>query len=107
MDKHKEKLASFSKQEAEDSAVKQFTELYNNLDEKDLDMTKLEVVLRNTFYAGTAWKEAVIEKEKENMKDKAAEALIVVLREFIGHIPLWERPPFREFKERFIEELAK
>ena len=49
-------------------AVEQFTKLYNEIDEKDLDMSKLELALRNTFSAGMVYKEAVMEKEKENTK---------------------------------------
>lgn len=41
------------------------------------------------------------------VKQEAIEALIVVLKENIGSIPLWVRPPFGEFKERFIEESTK
>lgn len=63
-----ERLASLSRQEAEDSAVKQFTQLYNEVDEKHLDMPKLELALRNTFYAGMSYKEAVMKKEREDIK---------------------------------------
>ena len=68
MDEQTKKLASLNAREAENMAVEQFTKLYNEIDEKDLDMSKLELALRNTFSAGMVYKEAVIEKEKENMK---------------------------------------
>lgn len=68
MDERTEKLASLNEREAENMAVEQFTALYNGVDEKDLDISKLELVLRNTFYAGMVYKEAVMEKEKANTK---------------------------------------
>lgn len=68
MDEQTKKLASLNEREAENMAVDQFTKLYNEIDEKDLDMSKLELALRNTFYAGILYKEAVMEKEKENTK---------------------------------------
>ena len=66
MDEQTKKLASLNEREAENMAVDQFTKLYNEIDEKDLDMSKLELALRNTFSAGMVYKEAVMEKEKEN-----------------------------------------
>ena len=68
MDEQTKKLASLNEREAENMAVDQFTKLYNEIDEKDLDMSKLELALRNTFSAGMVYKEAVMEKEKENTK---------------------------------------
>ena len=68
MDEQTKKLASLNEREAENMAVEQFTKLYNEIDEKDLDMSKLELALRNTFSAGMVYKEAVMEKEKENTK---------------------------------------
>ena len=52
MDEQTKKLASLNEREAENMAVEQFTKLYNEIDEKDLDMSKLELALRNTFSAG-------------------------------------------------------
>lgn len=63
-----EKLALLEKKEAEDVAVKQFTDMYNKVDQKELDITKLELVLRNVFAAGAWWKEAVMTKEFEAYK---------------------------------------
>ncbi|MBP1593038.1 MAG: hypothetical protein H6Q12_56 [Bacteroidetes bacterium] len=68
MDEQKKKLASLNEQEAENMAVEQFTKLYNEIDEKKLDISKLELALRNTFYAGMFYKEAVMEEEKERTK---------------------------------------
>ena len=68
MDERTEKLASLNEREAENMAVDQFTALYNEVDEKDLDISKLELALRNTFYAGMVYKEAVMEKEREKEK---------------------------------------
>ncbi|WP_321517458.1 hypothetical protein [uncultured Bacteroides sp.] len=68
MDEQRKKLASLNEQEAENMAVEQFTKLYNEIDEKDLDMSKLELALRNTFSAGTYYKEAVMDEEKERTK---------------------------------------
>ncbi len=68
MDEQTKKLAFLNEREAENMAVDQFTKLYNEIDEKDLDMSKLELALRNTFSAGMVYKEAVMEKEKENTK---------------------------------------
>lgn len=68
MDEQKKKLASLNEQEAENMAVEQFTKLYNEIDEKELDISKLELALRNTFYAGMYYKEAVMDEEKERTK---------------------------------------
>lgn len=68
MDKQTKKLASLSEREAENMAVEQFTKLYNEIDEKDLDMSRLELVLRNTFHAGMFYKEAVMDEEKKRTK---------------------------------------
>ena len=56
-------IADLDRKTAEDLAVKQFTDFYNEVNEKDLDISKLELVLRNTFYAGAFWKEAVMKKD--------------------------------------------
>ena len=64
-------LAELDKKTAEDMAVKQFTDLYNEVKERDLDISKLELVLRNTFYAGTLWQKEVIKKETEVNKTYA------------------------------------
>ena len=55
----KKQLSSLSEREAENAAVEQNTRLYNEIDEKELDMSKLELVLRNTFRAGIYYKKAI------------------------------------------------
>lgn len=63
-----DRLALLEKKDAEDMAVKQFTNMYNEANEKELDISKLELVLRNTFAAGAWWKEAVMSKEYKSRK---------------------------------------
>ena len=76
------KLAELDRRTVTDIAVAQYTNLYNEVDEKNLDMTKLELVLRNAFGAGVQWADAVHEKRKtyedglEEMRDKALEAFL-------------------------------
>ena len=61
-------LADMDRQSAENEALRMCTELYNRVDEKTLDVTKLELVLRNMFGAACQWKEAVAEKESKSRK---------------------------------------
>lgn len=61
-------LADMGRKAAENEALRMCTELYNRVDEKTLDVTKIELVLRNMFGAACQWKEAVAEKEFENRK---------------------------------------
>ncbi|MGL5228758.1 MAG: hypothetical protein ACRC77_11300 [Bacteroidales bacterium] len=78
----KEQLALLSEEEATVSAVKQFTDMYNEVDEKDLDMTKLELVLRNTFYAGMYYQQAINESDPgykdglDDLKEKATDFIL-------------------------------
>ena len=79
-------LAELDRRAVTDMAVAQYTNLYNEVDEKNLDMTKLELVLRNAFGAGVQWADAVHEKETEGrktyedgleeMRDKALDAFL-------------------------------
>ena len=71
MNEMMDKLAQLDKKAAEDMAVEQFTNTYNKINEKDLDISKLELVLRNTFAAGTWWKEAVMNQEAKSRKSYA------------------------------------
>ena len=81
-----EKLALLEKREAEDMAVNQFTDMYNTVNEKELDISKLELIIRNVFAAGALWKGAVMAKEYAShktyedglneMRDKAMEAFL-------------------------------
>lgn len=78
----KSKLALLSEEEATVSAVKQFTELYDNTNEEDLDMTKLELVLRNTFYAGMYYQQAINESDpgyKNGLDDLAEKVKNLIL----------------------------
>lgn len=78
----KSQLALLSEEEAIVSAVKQFTDLYDNTNEKDLDMTKLELVLRNTFYAGMYYQQAIDESEpgyKDGLDDLRGKATDLIL----------------------------
>ena len=81
MDERTKKLASLSKKEAENMAVEQFTRLYNEIDEKHLDMSKLELALRNTFSAGISYIDAVVEREKEEDQTKGYEDGIKEMRD--------------------------
>lgn len=64
----KAKIAVLNKQEAMSIAVKQFSELYEKVDEKDLDISKVELVISNAFSAGVIYKEAVVEKTISEQK---------------------------------------
>jgi len=79
-------LAEYDRKTVTDMAVEQFTKLYNEVNEKNLDMTKLELALRNTFNAGVQWADAVNEREAKGrksyedglkeMRDKALDAFL-------------------------------
>lgn len=78
----KSQLALLSEEEATVSAVEQFTDLYDQTNEKDLDMSKLELVLRNTFYAGMYYQQAINESDPvykdglDDLKEKATDFIL-------------------------------
>lgn len=82
MNKTEIQLAELDKETAESMAVEQFTDLYNEVEEKDLDMSKLELVLRSSFTAGVLWERSVIEKENEENLLKGKE--LIQVRRWVG-----------------------
>lgn len=58
-------LLSMSKEEARSESIDQLTGLYNRSDEKDLDITKLELVLHNAFEHGVYWSNLKHKQELE------------------------------------------
>lgn len=63
-------LLSMTKEEARTESIEQLTNLYERSDEKNLDISKLELVLHNAFEHGIYWsnlkhgQELEIEKKK-------------------------------------------
>lgn len=53
-------ISKLTRKEAEDEAVKQFTRLYNNTNERDIDMSKLEFIIRNAFGAGVYYEKSIL-----------------------------------------------
>lgn len=60
-------LADMDRNTAENEAVRMFTDLYNKIDEKTLDITKIEFIIRNVFGAACKWKEATSNNCNENL----------------------------------------
>ena len=79
-------LADYDRKTVTDMAVAQFTKLYDEVNVDNLDITKLELVLRNAFGAGVQWAEAVAERDAKGnksykdglkeMRDKALDAFL-------------------------------
>ncbi|OJV37038.1 MAG: hypothetical protein BGO29_02715 [Bacteroidales bacterium 36-12] len=61
-------IAEMDRQTVENEALRMCTDLFNRVDETMLDVTKLELVLRNMFGVACQWKEAVSEKESKSRK---------------------------------------
>jgi len=67
-------LLSMSKEEARTESIEQLTELYDRLDEKDLDITKLELVLHNAFEHGVYWSNLKHKQELEIENKKSLDS---------------------------------
>ncbi len=65
MDEIKKQLAQLPKEAAEDLCVKEVTELCNDTNSSDLDMSLTEFTIRNAFGNGVSWAEAKAEEKEE------------------------------------------
>ncbi len=70
MDEIKKQLAQLTKEAAEDLCVKEVTELCNDTNSSDLDMSLTEFTIRNAFGNGVFWAEAKAEEKEEEAKKK-------------------------------------
>lgn len=78
-------VTSLNELEAENIAVQQFIKIYNETDEKNLDIPKLELVLRIMFHAGIYYKEAVMNQKIKKISKNCVNA-IEQLRDFSNEI---------------------
>lgn len=63
-------LLALSKEEACAVSIEELTELYNETNEKDLDMPKLEFILINAFGNGVYWANLKHKKEITQLKEE-------------------------------------
>ena len=61
-------LADMDRKTAENEALRMCTDLFNRVDEKSIDMTKLELALRNMFGTACQWMGDVAKKESKSRK---------------------------------------
>ena len=78
-------VTSLNELEAENIAVQQFIKIYNETDEKNLDIPKLELVFRIMFHAGIYYKEAVMNQKIKKISENCVNA-IEQLRDFSNEI---------------------
>lgn len=80
------KIAESDRKTAENAALKQCTDIYNNTNPKDVDMPVLELALRNSFGMGVMWTDARNKVNEKELKKKYVDSGVwLAITEFAFH----------------------
>lgn len=86
MSEIEKKIAELDRKTAENEALKQTMDLYNNSNPKDLDIPVLELALRNAFGMGVMWMEAKNGVNEKDLKKKYVDSGVwLAITEFAFH----------------------